>query len=276
VSLSGFRILRFPCLFRGSLTAPVSCPIAPKLGTGPPFKLMAVMKARHAGFHLQPGGVLVARALRSIYPKLTRSGRIHLVPTHWVLFTASSPCRKRSSTWRYILIDRPPQGPSRQPVLCALLRFFEPGARTRKTATATSYLLIAAGPGLKQASAAKRFDVIYSRRSVFHQPTALTDLRARQFLTGFLGIEYRTVRRRGECARQTATAHAAPSLVFDLENSRFLDLRDGWWRMLPGDSGRQSWRKFPAAAAGLKPLQLRKVTLLTPQFTQPNRGQKGG
>jgi magnesium-protoporphyrin IX monomethyl ester (oxidative) cyclase len=219
------------------------------------FRLMARDEARHAGFLNR---ALVAEGISLDLPALSSRRPITWFPLSWVLYSVY--LSEKIGYWRYILIDRHLKAHPDN-AFAPLFDFFEPWCQDENRHGDIFNLLIRCWPGLRQGLRGRLLSRFFLW-SVFltHSLTVCE----RDGFYRILGMD--PVRFDAEVIRQTnRTARRAFLVVFDLERSDYLELRD---RLVA------TFRAMQAAAVaghGLRRLglQLRFASLLLRQFLQP-------
>jgi magnesium-protoporphyrin IX monomethyl ester (oxidative) cyclase len=215
------------------------------------FQLMARDEARHAGFLNR---ALVAEGIEIELPKLSTKRPITWFPLSWVLYSVY--LSEKIGYWRYILIDRHLKAhPDNS--FAPLFDFFEPWCQDENRHGDIFNMLIRCWPGLRQGLRGRLLSRFFLW-SVF-LTHSLTVCERGSFYR-ILGMDPN--RFDAEVMRQTnRTARRAFPVVFDLENSAFLALRD---QIVA------SFREL-RQASGLRKLalKLRFAALLLRQFCQP-------
>jgi len=227
------------------------------------FQLMARDEARHAGFLNR---ALVAEGIEIDLPKLSTKRPITWFPLSWVLYSVF--LSEKIGYWRYILIDRHLKA-NPDNAFAPLFDFFEPWCQDENRHGDIFNLLIRCWPGLKQGFRGKLLSR-FCLWSVF-LTHSLTVCERGNFYR-ILGMDPH--RFDAEVMRQTnRTARRAFPWVFDLENSRFLDLRDRLVACFQEIQAAKAGRSSPLQQLGLK---LHFAGLLLRQFTQPMQQAEGG
>jgi magnesium-protoporphyrin IX monomethyl ester (oxidative) cyclase len=226
------------------------------------FQLMARDEARHAGFLNR---ALVAEGIEIDLPKLSTKRPITWFPLSWVLYSVF--LSEKIGYWRYILIDRHLKAhPDNN--FAPLFDFFEPWCQDENRHGDIFNLLIRCWPGLRQGW---RGQVLsrYFLWSVF-LTHSLTVCERGDFYR-LLGMDPRSFD--AEVMRQTnRTARRAFPWVFDLENGRFLELRDQLVACFQEIRAARAAASGPLQQMGLK---LRFGGLLLRQFCQPMLAVEG-
>lgn len=215
------------------------------------FQLMARDEARHAGFLNR---ALVAEGIEIDLPSLSGRRPITWFPLSWVLYSVY--LSEKIGYWRYILIDRHLKAhPDNN--FAPLFDFFEPWCQDENRHGDIFNMLIRCWPQLRQGIRGRLLSRFFLW-SVF-LTHSLTVCERGDFYR-ILGID--AAQFDAEVMRQTnRTARRAFPLVFRLETSNYLQLRDrivGTFRQLKEASGVARWG-----------LQLRFGVLLLRQFLQP-------
>ncbi|MCP9846833.1 MULTISPECIES: magnesium-protoporphyrin IX monomethyl ester (oxidative) cyclase [unclassified Synechococcus] len=220
------------------------------------FQLMARDEARHAGFLNR---ALVAEGIELDLPKLSTKRPITWFPLSWVLYSVF--LSEKIGYWRYILIDRHLKA-NPDNAFAPLFDFFEPWCQDENRHGDIFNLLIRCWPGLKQGLRGKLLSRFFLW-SVF-LTHSLTVCERGDFYR-LLGMDPR--RFDAEVMRQTnRTARRAFPWVFDLEQSRYLELRD---RLVTCFQQMQALKTEPGALLRRLGLKLRFAGLLLRQFCQP-------
>ena len=223
------------------------------------FQLMARDEARHAGFLNR---ALVAEGSTIDLPSLSGKRPITWFPLSWVLYSVY--LSEKIGYWRYILIDRHLKAHPDNSV-APLFDFFEPWCQDENRHGDIFNMLIRCWPELRRGLRGRLLSRFFLW-SVF-LTHSLTVCERGDFYE-LLGLD--PARFDDEVMRQTnRTAQRAFPMVFDLDNSRYLQLRDQLvdtflqLKALAADpAGRRQW---------LKRLQLRLqfASQLLQQFSQP-------
>lgn len=219
------------------------------------FQLMARDEARHAGFLNR---ALVAEGITVDLPSLSTKRPITWFPLSWVLYSVY--LSEKIGYWRYILIDRHLKAHPEN-AFAPLFDFFEPWCQDENRHGDIFNVLIRCWPQLKQGLRGRLLSRFFLW-SVF-LTHSLTVCERGNFYR-ILGMDPALFD--AEVMRQTnRTARRAFPWVFDLEQSRFLALRD---QIV------DTFRAIKAAGVAGQPLrklglQLRFAGLLLRQFSQP-------
>jgi magnesium-protoporphyrin IX monomethyl ester (oxidative) cyclase len=220
------------------------------------FQLMARDEARHAGFLNR---ALVAEGIEIDLPRLSTKRPITWFPLSWVLYSVF--LSEKIGYWRYILIDRHLKAhPDNN--FAPLFDFFEPWCQDENRHGDIFNVLIRCWPGLKRGL----HGMLLSRFflwSVF-LTHSLTVCERGEFYR-LLGMDparfdAEVMRNTNRCARR------AFPWVFDLENGRFVELRDRLVRCFQEMGAARERGAAPLAQLGLR---LRFGVLLLRQFCQP-------
>ncbi len=220
------------------------------------FQLMARDEARHAGFLNR---ALVAEGIAIDLPSLSTKRPITWFPLSWVLYSVF--LSEKIGYWRYILIDRHLKAtPDNN--FAPLFDFFEPWCQDENRHGDIFNLLIRCWPALRQGFRGKLLSRFFLW-SVF-LTHSLTVCERGDFYR-ILGMDPR--RFDAEVMSQTnRTARRAFPWVFDLESSRFLELRD---RLVACFQEMQAARREGGGALRRLGLKFRFGGLLLRQFCQP-------
>ncbi len=215
------------------------------------FQLMARDEARHAGFLNR---ALVAEGIAIDLPTLSTRRPITWFPLSWVLYSVY--LSEKIGYWRYILIDRHLKAhPDHN--FAPLFDFFEPWCQDENRHGDIFNVLIRCWPQLKRGLRGKLLSRFFLW-SVF-LTHSLTVCERGNFYR-ILGMD--PAHFDAEVMRQTnRTASRAFPWVFDLQGSRYLELRDqivSTYRQLKQCRG-----------LGRPALKLRFAGLLLRQFSQP-------
>ena len=219
------------------------------------FQLMARDEARHAGFLNR---ALVAEGITVDLPSLSTKRPITWFPLSWVLYSVY--LSEKIGYWRYILIDRHLKAHPEN-AFAPLFDFFEPWCQDENRHGDIFNVLIRCWPQLKEGLPGRLLSRFFLW-SVF-LTHSLTVCERGNFYR-LLGMDPALFD--AEVMRQTnRTARRAFPWVFDLEQSRFIALRD---QIV------DTFRAIKAAGAAGQPLrklglQLRFAGLLLRQFSQP-------
>ena len=223
------------------------------------FQLMARDEARHAGFLNR---ALVAEGITIDLPSLSGKRPITWFPLSWVLYSVY--LSEKIGYWRYILIDRHLKANPDNSV-APLFDFFEPWCQDENRHGDIFNMLIRCWPGLRRGLRGRLLSRFFLW-SVF-LTHSLTVCERGDFYT-LLGLD--PAQFDAEVMRQTnRTAQRAFPMVFDLDNSRYFELRD---QLV------DTFRQLKALAASpdgtnrwLERLKLRGqfAQLLLLQFSQP-------
>jgi magnesium-protoporphyrin IX monomethyl ester (oxidative) cyclase len=220
------------------------------------FQLMARDEARHAGFLNR---ALVAEGIDIDLPSLSTRRPITWFPLSWVLYSVF--LSEKIGYWRYILIDRHLKA-TPESNFAPLFDFFEPWCQDENRHGDIFNLLIRCWPALREGFRGKLLSRFFLW-SVF-LTHSLTVCERGDFYR-ILGMDPHQFD--AEVMRQTnRTARRAFPWVFDLESSRFLDLRD---RVVACFKDQQQARREGAGPLRRLGLKLRFATLLLRQFAQP-------
>jgi len=221
--------------------------------------LMARGEARHAGFLNR---ALVAEGIEIDLPALSVKRPITWFPLNWVLYSVY--LSEKIGYWRYILIDRHLKAHPEN-AFAPLFDFFEPWCQDENRHGDIFNLLIRCWPGLNSGLRGRLLSRFFLW-SVF-LTHSLTVCERGDFYQ-LLGIDPDSFD--AEVMRQTnRTARRAFPLVFELDSSRYIALRD---QLV------QTFRQLKASAADpagpvrvLRRLGLRArfAGLLVRQFCQP-------
>ncbi len=180
------------------------------------FQLMARDEARHAGFLNR---ALVAEGITIDLPKLSANRPITWFPLSWVLYSVF--LSEKIGYWRYILIDRHLKAhPDHR--IAPLFDFFEPWCQDENRHGDIFNLLIRCWPGLRRGVRGQLLSRFFLW-SVF-LTHSLTVCERGDFYR-ILGMDPRRFDREVMTQTNRAARRAFP-WVFDLENSRYLELRD--------------------------------------------------
>ncbi len=220
------------------------------------FQLMARDEARHAGFLNR---ALVAEGITIDLPSLSTKRPVTWFPLSWVLYSVF--LSEKIGYWRYILIDRHLKA-SPDNNFAPLFDFFEPWCQDENRHGDIFNLLIRCWPALRQGFRGK--------------------LLSRFFLWSVFLTHSLTVCERGDfyrilgmdphrfdaevMTRTNRTARRAFPWVFDLESSRFLELRD---RLVVCFQEMQAARREGGGPLRRLGLKFRFGGLLLRQFCQP-------
>ena len=223
------------------------------------FQLMARDEARHAGFLNR---ALVAEGITIDLPSLSGKRPITWFPLSWVLYSVY--LSEKIGYWRYILIDRHLKANPDNSV-APLFDFFEPWCQDENRHGDIFNMLIRCWPGLRRGLRGRLLSRFFLW-SVF-LTHSLTVCERGDFYA-LLGLD--PAQFDAEVMRQTnRTAQRAFPMVFDLDNSRYFELRD---QLV------ETFRQLKALAASpadnnhwLQRLKLRWqfAQLLLRQFCQP-------
>ena len=230
------------------------------------FNLMARDEARHAGFLNR---ALVAEGIEIDLPSLSSRRPITWFPLNWVLISVF--LSEKIGYWRYILIDRHLKAHPEN-AFAPLFDFFEPWCQDENRHGDIFNLLIRCWPDLSSGLRGRLLSRFFLW-SVF-LTHSLTVCERGDFYR-LLGID--PDRFDAEVMRQTnRTARRAFPVVFALETSRYLALRDqlvDTFRQL-----RASAEDAAGPARLLRRLRLRArfAGLLVCQFLQPMESADGG
>jgi magnesium-protoporphyrin IX monomethyl ester (oxidative) cyclase len=223
------------------------------------FNLMARDEARHAGFLNR---ALVAEGIEIDLPSLSGKRPITWFPLNWVLYSVY--LSEKIGYWRYILIDRHLKDHPEN-AFAPLFDFFEPWCQDENRHGDIFNMLIRCWPGLNKGLRGRLMSRFFLW-SVF-LTHSLTVCERGDFYR-LLGMD--PDRFDAEVMRQTnRTARRAFPLVFNLEDSNYIALRDQLvetFRQLKASS------QEPAGLGRLLNklrLQVRFGTLLLRQFAQP-------
>ena len=217
------------------------------------FDLMARDEARHAGFLNR---ALVAEGISIDLPSLSGRRPITWFPLDWVLYSVY--LSEKIGYWRYILIDRHLKAQP-QNAFAPLFDFFEPWCQDENRHGDIFNLLIRCWPGLNTGLRGRLLSRFFLW-SVF-LTHSLTVCERGDFYR-LLGIDPADFD--AEVMRQTnRTARRAFPVVFRLEDSSYLELRD---RLLVTYGDLRDSKGQPLRRLGLR---LRFAWLLVRQFLQP-------
>ena len=180
------------------------------------FQLMARDEARHAGFLNR---ALVAEGITIDLPSLSGKRPITWFPLSWVLYSVY--LSEKIGYWRYILIDRHLKANPDNSV-APLFDFFEPWCQDENRHGDIFNMLIRCWPGLRRGLRGRLLSRFFLW-SVF-LTHSLTVCERGDFYA-LLGLD--PAQFDAEVMRQTnRTAQRAFPMVFDLDNSRYFELRD--------------------------------------------------
>ncbi len=220
------------------------------------FQLMARDEARHAGFLNR---ALVAEGITLDLPKLSTRRPITWFPLSWVLYSVF--LSEKIGYWRYILIDRHLKA-SPDNNFAPLFDFFEPWCQDENRHGDIFNMLIRCWPGLRQGLRGRLLSRFFLW-SVF-LTHSLTVCERGDFYR-ILGMDPASFD--AEVMRQTnRTARRAFPWVFDLEGSRYLELRD---RVVACHRELQAGKAEGAGLLRQLGRRLRFGRLLLEQFLQP-------
>ncbi|QEY31095.1 magnesium-protoporphyrin IX monomethyl ester (oxidative) cyclase [Synechococcus sp. RSCCF101] len=230
------------------------------------FSLMARDEARHAGFLNR---ALVAEGIEIDLPTLSVRRPITWFPLSWVLYSVY--LSEKIGYWRYILIDRHLKT---QPdhAFAPLFAFFEPWCQDENRHGDIFNMLIRCWPGLRQGWRGHLLSRFFLW-SVF-LTHSLTVCERGNFYR-LLGMEPAAFD--ADVMRHTNdTARRAFPWVFDLDDSRFLELRDALVEVF---RAMNRTREQPAGVGRFLRLQGQRLSfagLLLRQFLQPMVPSKAG
>jgi magnesium-protoporphyrin IX monomethyl ester (oxidative) cyclase len=223
------------------------------------FQLMARDEARHAGFLNR---ALVAEGIEIDLPKLSTKRPITWFPLSWVLYSVY--LSEKIGYWRYILIDRHLKAHPTN-AFAPLFDFFEPWCQDENRHGDIFNMLIRCWPGLRQGLRGRLLSRFFLW-SVF-LTHSLTVCERGDFyrLLGMdpAAFDADVMRRTNDTARRAFPA------VFDLDNPRFLELRDqlvDTYRQLKASAAEGSGLGGVLRRLGLR---ARFASLLLRQFAQP-------
>jgi magnesium-protoporphyrin IX monomethyl ester (oxidative) cyclase len=223
------------------------------------FQLMARDEARHAGFLNR---ALVAEGIEIDLPRLSTKRPITWFPLSWVLYSVY--LSEKIGYWRYILIHRHLRAHPEND-FAPLFDFFEPWCQDENRHGDIFNMLIRCWPALRRGLRGRLLSRFFLW-SVF-LTHSLTVCERGDFYR-LLGMDPAGFD--AEVMRQTnRTARRAFPAVFDLENSRYLELRDRLVATFRALKVAAAEPVGPARLLHRLGLRLRFAGLLLQQFLQP-------